>query len=147
MSFTASATDTDQPPQVLTFTLTNAPAGAQIGAASGAFAWTPAAAPATNNIGVVVTDNGAPNMNAAQTFTVVVAPVPAVAGGRVNGNEFIFNWSAFAGQQFQVEFKDDLNQADWVPLGDPLTGAGGVLWFTNVLDEATQGFFRLRVLP
>jgi hypothetical protein len=147
LSFTASATDTDQPPQMLTFTLTNAPAGAQIGAASGLFAWTPAAAPATNNIGVVVTDNGAPHMSAAQTFSVVVAPLPAPAGGRVNGNEFIFDWSTFAGQQFQVEFKDDLNQAGWVPLGDPLTGAGGVLRFTNVLDESTQGYFRLRVLP
>ena len=30
LSFAASATDTDQPPQILSFTLTNAPSGANI---------------------------------------------------------------------------------------------------------------------
>jgi hypothetical protein len=147
LSFTASATDTDQPPQTLTFTLSNAPVGAQIGATSGLFTWTPGAAPATNIIGVIVTDNGTPNLSATQAFTVVIAPVPVTTGYRIDGNEFIFNWSAFAGQQFQVEFKDDLSQADWVPLGNPLTGTGGLLLFTNVLDESTQRFFHLRVLP
>ncbi len=147
LSFTASATDTDQPPQTLSFVLTSAPVGAQIGAASGAFTWTPDLAPATNNIGVIVTDNGTPNLSATQAFTVVVAPVPVTTGYWMNGNEFIFSWSAFAGQQFQVEFKDDLNQAGWIPLGNTMTGNGGMLLFTNALDESTQRFFRLRVLP
>ena len=141
------ATDTDQPPQTLTYTLTNAPGGAQIGPTGGLFTWTPAAAPATNTVGVVVTDNGTPNMSATRTFTVVVAPVPVTTGYRISGNEFIFSWSTFAGQQFQVEFKDDLNQAGWISLGNTLTGTGGILMFTNVLDESPQQFFRLRVLP
>jgi hypothetical protein len=51
------------------------------------------------------------------------------------------------GQKYQVEFKDDLNQANWIPLGNTLTGNGGVLLFTNVLDESPQRFFRLRMLP
>jgi hypothetical protein len=147
LSFTASVTDTDQPPQTLTFTLTNAPGGAQVGATSGTFTWTPILAPATNNIGIIVTDNGTPNLSATQAFTAVVAPVPVTTGYRMNGNEFIFSWSAFAGQQFQVEFKDDLNQTGWIPLGNTLTGNGGALLFTNVLDESPQRFFRLRVLP
>jgi hypothetical protein len=40
-----------------------------------------------------------------------------------------------------------LQQSLWIPLGNPLTGTGGLLLFTNDLDESTQRFFRLRVLP
>src|SRR5262249_10274658 len=40
-AFTASATDADEPVQSLTFSLVGAPAGATIGATSGAFDWTP----------------------------------------------------------------------------------------------------------
>ena len=74
LSFTASATDTDQPPQTLTFTLgTGAPAGAAI-TTNGVFAWTPTAAqaPSTNLITVTVTDNGVPPLSDSQNFTVVV---------------------------------------------------------------------------
>ena len=59
----------------------------------------------------------------------------------------VFNWPTLVGQKYQVEFKDDLNQANWIPLGNTLTGNGGVLLFTNVLDESPQRFFRLRMLP
>ena len=74
LSFTVSATDTDQPPQTLTFTLgPGAPAGATI-TPGGQFSWTPSAAqaPGTNALTVIVTDNGAPPLSASQTFTVVV---------------------------------------------------------------------------
>src|SRR5208337_1352603 len=74
LSFTASATDTDQPPQTLTFALgSGAPAGAAI-STNGVFAWTPAAAqaPSTNLITVTVTDNGVPPLSDSQSFTVVV---------------------------------------------------------------------------
>src|SRR6185503_11534740 len=40
-TFTATATDADQPPQTLTFTLVGAPAGATINGSTGAFSWTP----------------------------------------------------------------------------------------------------------
>src|SRR5438477_1343875 len=56
------AADVDSPPGTLRFTLLAPPAGAAIGSATGVFAWTPSEAqgPATNNIAVVVTDNGSP---------------------------------------------------------------------------------------
>jgi len=87
LAFTASATDADQPPQTLTFSLgSGAPAGAAV-TSSGQFSWTPTAAqsPSTNAITVIVTDNGTPPLSASQSFTVVVyapntppvlAPVP-----------------------------------------------------------------------
>ncbi|MGO8678254.1 MAG: hypothetical protein ACLQVX_20620 [Limisphaerales bacterium] len=92
LSFTADATDTDRPPQTLTFTLgPGAPAGASI-TAGGLFSWTPTAvqAPSTNLIRATVTDNGVPPLSDSASFTVVVyqpntPPVlPAISGQSVN---------------------------------------------------------------
>jgi hypothetical protein len=87
LTFTATATDTDQPPQSLTFALgSGAPAGASI-TPSGIFNWTPSPAqsPSTNLITVTVTDNGAPPLSDSKSFDVIVylpntpprlAPIP-----------------------------------------------------------------------
>ena len=74
LTFTVSATDTDQPPQTLTFSLgAGAPTGASI-TTGGVFTWTPTAAqaPSTNTLSVIVTDNGLPAMSATNSFKVVV---------------------------------------------------------------------------
>jgi len=79
LTFRASATDTDQPPQTLTFSLGAGAAGnATINAASGLFSWTPTTAPSTNFFSIIVTDNGSPALNATQTFAVTVYPPPMI---------------------------------------------------------------------
>lgn len=90
LTFTNQASDTDQPTQTLTYSLSNAPAGATIGTSSGMFAWTPTESqgPSTNAITVIVTDNGTPPMSASRTFTVEVLesnepPVLAAISNRV----------------------------------------------------------------
>jgi parallel beta-helix repeat protein len=73
LTFTASATDQDRvPTQTLTFTLTDAPAGAAIDPATGVFTWTPTAAQAKQNYSftVKVTDNGSPAMSDEQLVTI-----------------------------------------------------------------------------
>jgi uncharacterized repeat protein (TIGR01451 family) len=74
LMFTNTATDVDLPAQSLSFSLSNAPAGAVINATNGVFSWTPSEeqGPSTNVITVLVTDSGTPNLTAAQSFTVVV---------------------------------------------------------------------------
>src|SRR6185369_800176 len=62
--FTAVASDSDQPPQTLTFGLApGAPAGAAMDPFNGHFSWTPSIAPATNQISITVSDNGQPSMS------------------------------------------------------------------------------------
>ena len=66
LTFPVSVTDTDQPPQTLTFSLgAGAPAGASI-TTGGVFSWTPtpAQAPSTNTISVIVRDSGVPQLSA-----------------------------------------------------------------------------------
>lgn len=74
LTFTNFASDTDQPTQTLAYSLSNAPAGANIGTSSGVFSWTPTEAqgPSTNNITVVVTDNGTPPLSTSQSFNIIV---------------------------------------------------------------------------
>ena len=76
-------------PQILTYSLSNAPAGATINATSGAFTWTPTEAqgPGVYHITVRVTDNNLPPASDAKTFQVTVtetnqAPVLAPIASR-----------------------------------------------------------------
>lgn len=61
-------------PNALTYSLSNAPSGAAIGASSGVFTWTPTEAqgPGIYNLGVIVTDSGAPPQSDLEAFSVTV---------------------------------------------------------------------------
>jgi len=75
---TNSAIESNLPPRTLSFSLgAGAPANAVIDPVTGLFQWrpTPAQAPSTNTIAVIVTDNGVPPLSASQPFTVVVQAV------------------------------------------------------------------------
>ena len=89
LTFTATATDPDLPAQDLTFSLSNAPAGASINATSGVFTWTPTEAQGPSNyvVTVRVTDSGSPSNSASETITITVnevttAPVLAPIGNK-----------------------------------------------------------------
>jgi hypothetical protein len=147
LAVTAIGSDSDAPGQTLAYSLTVKPVGATIGAASGIISWTPNVAPATNNFTVVVADNGTPSLTATQSFVVVTAPVPAVSSYALNGSSFTFQWGASLGQKLQVESCADLAAPIWQPVSPVLTGNGGTLSFTNLLDDEPQRYFRLRVMP
>jgi hypothetical protein len=145
LTFTASATDSDQPPQTLTFSLgSGAPSGASI-MSNGQFTWTPTTAPSTNSISVIVTDNGTPNLSATQTFTVTVYSPPQLGSASISGNQFTLSWQTIAGQNYQVEYKDNLNASSWTPLGSPVSGTGEFITVTNDVTLSTQRYFRIRL--
>jgi hypothetical protein len=88
VTFTATATDADIPANTLTFSLdAGAPAGATIGASTGAFSWTPSAS-GTFPVTVRVTDNGSPALSDFEAITISVgaaanqAPVLGAIGNR-----------------------------------------------------------------
>ncbi len=74
LQFTSKAADPDVPAQTLTYSLSNAPAGAAVDPSSGVFTWTPTEAqgPSTNILTMIVTDNGTPPLSTARNFTVAV---------------------------------------------------------------------------
>jgi hypothetical protein len=69
-----TATDDDRPAQTLTYALTNSSAGAVINPTTGIISWTPSEAqgPSTNQLTVLVTDNGTPNLTVSRSFQMVV---------------------------------------------------------------------------
>jgi hypothetical protein len=139
--FTATATDTDTPPQHLTFSLDpGAPTNAVINPDTGLFAWRPAPdqAPATNSITVRVTDDGAPPLSAATTFTVRVEALPRVSAVVPNpaGNGCALTFSTVPGKTYRVEFKDSLADSNWQPVAPDSVALEESL---TILDQTAPG--------
>lgn len=89
LNFVAAASDVDAPVQTLTYSLSNAPAGAVINASSGAFTWTPSEAqgPGVYAVTVLVTDDGLPTLSSQEVLSISVsesnvAPVLASIGAK-----------------------------------------------------------------
>lgn len=130
--FTAVGTDGNTPADVLTYTLLNAPAGAGINPATGAFTWTPTEE--QGNTGsftftVRVTDNGVPPLFDEETITVTVnktnmAPVLGTIGLQnvVEGNLLLFTATGFDDDlpDQQLTFSMDSNAPSGATF-DPLT--------------------------
>jgi hypothetical protein len=66
---------------------------------------------------------------------------------QASGGDFIMSWESAVGKSYQVEYKDDLNVPQWMPLGSPVTGTGGLLSFTNSTIVPAQRFYRISVSP
>ena len=103
LTFTNTATDADLPAQILTYSLSNAPAGASINASNGVFTWTPSEGqgPASYVVTVLVTDDGVPTQADAETITITVnevatAPVLAVIGSKTVNEGVALNFTATA---------------------------------------------------
>ena len=144
VSFTATASDADQPLDTLAFSLDpGAPAGATVAPATGLFSWTPLPeqTPSTNRITLRVTDSGHPPLSDATTFTVVVrgntAPVLDPIGDR----------SLHLGQSLSIPltahdaeappqvltFSLDTN----APAGARIDPASGLFTWTPAADQAS----------
>ena len=108
LSFTATASDADDPANTLSFSLAGGtsgavPAGASIDPATGLFSWTPTEAqgPGTYTFDVVVTDNGVPNLADSETITVTVnelnvAPVLDAIGNQTVNELALLSFTATA---------------------------------------------------
>ena len=114
VAFTASATDTDQPPQTLTFALLAGATNATLNTNSGAFSFRPLVTQAnsTNNFTLKVSDNGTPPLSATQSFSVVVNPLsaPGISNISFAGGQFSFNVSGQSGPDYAIETSTNLTQ-------------------------------------
>jgi hypothetical protein len=142
LTFTASATDADQPPQTLTFSLgAGAPTGASI-TSGGVFTWTPAAgqAPSTNTIAVIVTDSGVPQMSATNSFSVVVyrPNTPPVLSSIPNQTVYantLLTFTAGATDTDQPPQMLTFSLGSGAPTGASIT-SGGVFTWTPTAAQA-----------
>ena len=148
VAFTSSATDTDQPPQALTFVLFAGATNATLNPNSGAFSFRPLVTQAnsTNNFTLKVADHGTPSLSATQSFSVVVNPLPAAGISNISfaGGQFSFSVGGQSGPDYAIETSTNLTQ--W---SNVFVTNSPVLPF-NWTDSATNSplrFYRVKPGP
>lgn len=146
LSFTARATDSDVPSNILTFTLdSGAPSGAHI-TPGGVFSWMPAPSQtsSTNTITVRVTDNGSPPLSDTKAFAVVVVGAPRISAITQSTNRSItLTWQTFAGKTYHVQYADSLTTKNWTDPGTNIVAAGSQASFTDTASAGVQRFYRI----
>jgi len=144
---TASGSDGDLPPQQLTYILDDfGTTGATIDSASAVFSWMPTIPNTTNTFQIKVADNGAPVYQSAPvTFTLIVASELKITQVSREPSGVLLRWDTVSGNQYQIEYKDQLQDAEWTPLGQPQTAGGSFLDTTDTSSLPSQRFYRVRL--
>jgi Putative Ig domain len=149
IAFTASATDTDQPPQTLTFNLLNAPANATLNSANGNFSWRPdvSQSDTTNLISLEVSDSGTPSLSATQSFTAIVNPLtlPTISSAGWNGGQFTLQVSGEVGPDYAVQVSTNL--IDWSILFITNSPAMPFVWSDTNAASLPAQFYRIKAGP
>src|ERR1035438_1608531 len=154
VALTASAADTDSPPQTLTFNLVGGPVQAaltQINNTNAAFTWRPAVANASASypVSLKVTDNGLPSLSATQNFTVTVNPLtlPALSLAAAGNGLLNLQISGPSGPDCAVQVSTNLNSANWLNVFNTNSPALPFNWtYTNQALIPAQ-FFRVLLGP
>jgi hypothetical protein len=151
-AFTASATDTNQPLQTLTFSLFSAPTNdtlTQINNTNATFNWRPLVTQAntTNVFTVKVADNGTPSLSATQSFTVTVNPLtpPAVSSATWSSGRFNLQVSGQAGPDYAVQVSTNL--VDWSTLWITNSPPMPFQWVDTNAGAPPMQFYRIKVGP
>ena len=151
VAFTASATDTNQPAQTLTFTLlvgaTNATL-TQVNNTNANFSFRPLVTQAnsSNSFTLKVADNGSPSLSATQSFSVIVNPLSAPGIGSISsaGGQFSFNVSGQTGPDYAVETSTNLTK--WRNVFITNSPALPFTW-TDATTNSPQRFYRIKLGP
>jgi hypothetical protein len=154
---TNTASDSDIPVNVLTYTLLSGPTNASI-STNGVIFWTPAAGQvlSTNIFMTVVTDTNpaavnAKQMSATNSFKVVVAaappPAPEIQFITVSNQVATIGWSTTAGYIYRLQVTDNLSDTNWSALSTDVLAVGPTTTATNACDGGTQQFYRVLLVP
>jgi len=149
IQFTNSASDADLPSNTLTFSLlAGTPAAAGINSTNGIFSWqtTELDSGTTNDITVVVADNGSPNLGASRTFTATIMTKPTFQSIVLSNTAVMVTWSAIAGQTYQLETNNKLGPPSWGDCGPSVLANGPTAAASDGLNSPGR-FYRVRVLP
>jgi len=154
LAITNSATDPDVPTNTLTFSLNPGVAGADINATNGVLLWTPdnSFANTTNTITVMVTDDNpwavnTQHLSDAKSFSVIVAPPPAISAAAMSNDMLTLTWSAISGQTYRLQYNTSLGDTNWVDLSPDVTASDTTASQSESVLPDAQRFYRVLVLP
>jgi len=140
-------------PNALTYSLSNAPAGAGIGAGSGVFAWTPAEAqgPGVYNLGVIVTDSSVPPQSDLESFSITVtesnlAPVLTPIASRLVHAGMLVTFTNTAGDADLPVNSLTYGLVPGAPVGAAVgTNSGVFSWLTSDLHVGSSNYITVSV--
>jgi hypothetical protein len=146
---TNSATDPEAPPQVLTYSLLQAPAGASIDANSGIFSWRPAIyqSPSTQSVRLAVSDNGTPPLSATQSFnlTVGLPATPILDAATFTNGQFSFAIHGDTGPDYVIQASS--NMISWVTLSTNVSPSLPFFWADTNSAPYPANFYRVLLGP
>ena len=152
VAFTADATDTDSPPQTLTFSLLSGPAAAtltQINNTNANFNWRPSVpdADTTNLIALRVADNGSPPLSATQAFKVTVNALnpPVLAPASFSGGLFSLQVTGALGPDYEIQRSSNL--VDWAAAFTTNSPGLPFVWGDTNAATVPAQFYRVKVGP
>jgi hypothetical protein len=119
---------------------------------NGVFSWATSLAqnPGVFSFTIRVSDNGTPPLSDEKSFTITV--MGPAGPFRLNSlsiaeGKFGFTWNTEVGKKYQAQYKNDLNDPDWLVLGTEISGDGTSVAVTNAVGTSSQRFFRVIQLP
>ena len=143
---TNTATDSNTN-AILTYVLTNSPAGALINS-NGIITWMATPAGNAARFTTIVTDGSVPPLTASNTFTVFVAPFPAITNTIVTTTNITLRWSAPTNDIFQVQWATNLVPVvNWFKFPDIITSTNGTFTFADTNAPLVLKFYCLLLLP
>jgi hypothetical protein len=86
------------------------------------------------------------NLSFSASFTPTAASSPSLSA-QCSGTNLLLTCTTVAGLSYQVQYKTNLTDAPWLPLGAAIPGTGSPITVTNGLLPATECFYRLMLLP
>jgi hypothetical protein len=75
----------------------------------------------------------------------IAQPAPQLGNVSMDGS-IHFSFNSVIGQSYQLEYKNDLSDPDWTPLGPPVNGTGGPIDLSDATALQPQRFYRVVVL-
>ena len=79
-------------------------------------------------------------------ISVTPIPLPTFTGFIKTNNAFMLNWNSLAGVAYQIQYKTNLLQTNWINLATNTATANSIR-FTNLMGADPRRFYRVHRLP
>ncbi len=150
LTITNIAIDAESPPQILTYSLSSAPAGASIGLTNGIFEWRPqmVQSPSTQSVSVVVSDDGLPALSSTRSFSIDVhqPAMPGITSPTITNDMFSFWISGDAGPDYSVLYATNLAEGIWMQVYTTNSPTLPFFW-SSPTSGVDHEFFKVELGP
>jgi uncharacterized repeat protein (TIGR03803 family) len=96
-----------------------------------------------SNFSVRVTDAQSTTTMQALSLT-ISATLPVFQSAKLSNGQFMLTWSSVSNGVYQLQYKTNLLQTNWVSIGSTITASNTVLSVTNSISTDNQRFYRVQ---